>query len=142
MAIQQIIESINETSLRRDVPRFDVGDTISVHNRIIEGNKERVQVFTGVVIARAGRGITEMITVRRIVEEQGVERVFPLSSPKVAAIDVVRRGDARRAKLYFLRERAGKSRRIRDRRRGMSQVQGIPTSTPAAPAAAAAPAKS
>lgn len=136
MAIQQIIESINQTSLRRDVPRFDIGDTISVHNRIIEGNKERVQVFTGVVIARAGRGITEMVTVRRIVEEQGVERVFPLSSPKVASIDVVRRGDARRAKLYFLRDRAGKSRRIRDRRRALVHVQGIATSTPAAPPAA------
>ncbi|MHC4832493.1 MAG: 50S ribosomal protein L19 [Planctomycetota bacterium] len=88
----------------------------------IEGEKERVQVFQGVYIARRGRGINEMITVRRIVANEGVERVFPLHSPRIAKIEVVRHGDARRAKLYYLRDRVGKSRRLRDRRRGLKHV--------------------
>lgn len=103
-------------------PVLSIGDTIDVHYRIIEGDKERVQVFQGVYIARRGRGINEMITVRRIVANEGVERVFPLHSPRIAKIDVVRHGDARRAKLYYLRDRVGKSRRLRDRRRGLKHV--------------------
>ncbi|MBC7835567.1 MAG: 50S ribosomal protein L19 [Phycisphaerales bacterium] len=126
MALQTIIENINNATLRTDHPRIDVGDTVRLHLRIIEGQKERVQMFEGVLIARTGRGITEMITVRRIVENMGVERIIPLNSPKIAKIEAVRRGDARRAKLYFLRERAGKSRRLRDRRRGMKHVAGSP----------------
>ncbi|MBL8763250.1 MAG: 50S ribosomal protein L19 [Phycisphaerae bacterium] len=126
MGNQQVIESVNVNFSRTDVPRMDVGDTVSVHCRIIEGQKERIQVFQGVLIGRAGRGVSEMITVRRVVEDHGVERIFPLLSPKVAQIDVVRRGDARRAKLYYLRDRAGKSRRLRDRRRGMKHVAGLP----------------
>jgi large subunit ribosomal protein L19 len=89
----------------------------------VEGDKERQQVFQGVVISRKGRGIGEMVTVRKIVEEIGVERIFPLNSPMVAEIEMVRRGDARRAKLYFLRERTGKSRRLRDKRRGLKHVK-------------------
>jgi len=127
MALQQIIESINKDALRTDHPRIDIGDTLNVHCRIIEGQKERIQVFQGVLISRRGRGINEMIVVRRIVENMGVERTFPLHSPKIAKIEVVRRGDARRAKLYYLRERTGKSRRLRDRRRGLKHVAGIPT---------------
>jgi large subunit ribosomal protein L19 len=125
MGLQQIIEGVNAEAIRKDVPRIDVGDTINVHCRIIEGQKERVQVFQGVVIATAGRGVNSMITVRRIVENMGVERVFPLHSPKIAKYEVLRRGDARRAKLYYLRERGGKSRRLRDRRRGLKHVGGI-----------------
>jgi large subunit ribosomal protein L19 len=122
MNLQAIIEGINAGKLRKDVPNISIGDTISVHNKIVEGDKERVQVFTGVLIARTGSGITEMIRVRKIVDEIGVERLFPLSSPRVDKIEVVRRGDARRAKLYYLRDRLGKSQRIRDRRRGMKHI--------------------
>ncbi|MGD9690274.1 MAG: 50S ribosomal protein L19 [Phycisphaerales bacterium] len=131
MAIQQILENINAGILRKDVPIMDVGDTIDVHCKIVEGDKERIQVFSGVLIARSGRGINEMITVRRVVEETGVERVFPVHSPRVAFYEVKRRGNARRAKLYYLRDRAGKSRRVTDRRRGMKRVADAPTtSTP------------
>lgn len=127
MDTQKLIESLTADQLKSDLPRMDVGDTINVHYRIIEGDKERVQVFQGVLIARRGSGITESITVRRIVADQGVERVFPLHSPKVAKYEVVRRADARRAKLYFLRDRVGKKRRLRDRRRGMKHVEGLGT---------------
>ncbi len=122
MAIQTILDNINAASMKKDVPNMSIGDTVAVHCRITEGAKERIQIFTGVLIARAGAGVNEMFTVRRIVEEQGVERVFPINSPKIAQIDVTRRGDSRRAKLYFLRDRAGKSRRLRDRRRGLKHV--------------------
>lgn len=127
MGTQQLIESINAESLKTDLPRFDIGDTINVHVRIREGEKERVQVYQGVLISRKGRGINEMITVRRVTDDIGIERTWPLNSPSIAKIEVVRRADARRAKLYFLRERVGKSRRLRDRRRGMKHVEGLPT---------------
>lgn len=119
---QAIIESINKEQLRSDLPEITIGDTINVSVRIVEGNKERIQVYQGVLIARKGRGINEMITVRRIVANEGVERVFPIHSPRIAQIEVVRRGDARRAKLYYLRDRLGKSRRLRDQRRGLKHV--------------------
>ena len=124
---QQLLEDIVQDQLKTDLPRMDVGDTINVHCRIVEGEKERIQVFQGVLIGRKGRGINESITVRRIVDNEGVERVFPINSPRIAKFEVVRRADARRAKLYFLRERQGKSRRLRDRRRGMKHVEGLPT---------------
>jgi large subunit ribosomal protein L19 len=127
MNTQRLIESLNADQLKSDLPKFDVGDTINVHCRIVEGDKERIQVFQGVLISRKGRGMGEAITVRRIVADQGVERIFPLNSPKIAKVEVVRRADARRAKLYFLRERTGKSRRLRDRRRGMKHVEGLKT---------------
>ena len=127
MDTQRLIESLNADQLKSDLPKFDVGDTINVHCRIVEGDKERIQVFQGVLISRKGRGMGEAITVRRIVADQGVERIFPLNSPKIAKVEVVRRADARRAKLYFLRERTGKSRRLRDRRRGMKHVEGLKT---------------
>ena len=127
MALQTIIENINKETLRTDLPRIDVGDTLNVHCRIIEGQKERIQVFQGVLIARKRSGINEMIVVRRIVDNMGVERFFPLNSPKIAKIEIVRRGDARRSKLYYLRDRAGKSRRLRDRRPGLKHVADIPT---------------
>lgn len=119
---QQILESVTEEQLKSDFPNFSVGDTLDVHVRIIEGDKERTQVYQGVLIAQKGRGINTTITVRRIVANEGVERIFPLHSPRIAQIEVVRRGDARRAKLYFLRDRVGKSRRLRDQRRGLKHV--------------------
>ncbi len=127
MGNQHIIESINADALKTDIPRFDVGDTINVHLRIVEGEKERIQVYQGTVILRKGRGIDENITVRRMVGEIGVEKTWPIHSPLIAKFEVVRRGDARRAKLYFLRDRVGKSRRLRDRRRGMKHVEGLET---------------
>lgn len=127
MGNQQIIESINTESIKSDLPRFDVGDTINVHVRIVEGDKERIQVFQGTLLSRKGRGIDEMMTVRRVVGDIGVERTWPINSPLVSKVEVVRRADARRAKLYFLRDRVGKSRRLRDRRRGMKHVEGMKT---------------
>ncbi len=119
---QAIIEAVEAKHLKTDLPEINVGDTVDVHCRIIEGDKERVQVYNGVVIAITGRGTTKHVTVRRIVANEGVERIFPMHSPKIAKIDVVRQGHVRRAKLYYLRERVGKSRRLRDRRRGLSQA--------------------
>lgn len=120
----ETIESVVAGQLRPEVAdvNFSVGDTINVHYRIIEGEKERIQVYQGVLIAQRGRGVNCMITVRRIVANEGVERIMPLHSPRIAKIEVVRRGDARRAKLYYLRERVGKSRRLRDQRRGLKHV--------------------
>ena len=122
----QVIEGVVAGQLKaaNELPKFSVGDTIDVHYKIIEGDKERVQVFQGVLIAQKGRGINKMITVRRIVANEGVERSFPVNSPRVAKIDVIRRGDARRAKLFYLRDRFGKSRRLRDQRRGLKHVEG------------------
>jgi large subunit ribosomal protein L19 len=119
MSQQQLIEDLNNSTLKQNVLKFEPGDTINVHFRIVEGDKERTQVFQGVVISRKGRGIGEMAVVRKVVDDVGVERIFPIHSPMVAKFELVRRGDARRAKLYYLRERSGKSRRLRDRRRGM-----------------------
>ncbi len=127
MGMQQIIESINADNLKTDIPLMDIGDTINVHARIVEGDKERIQVFQGVLMSRKGRGITEMITVRRVVDNEGIERTWPINSPMIAKFEVVRRADARRAKLYFLRDRVGKSRRLRDRRRGLKHVEGQKT---------------
>lgn len=127
MDTQKLIESLNDNALKTDLPVMDIGDTINVHARIVEGNKERVQVFQGTLISRKGRGMNETIVVRRIVDNIGVERTWPINSPLIAKIEVVRRADARRAKLYFLRERVGKSRRLRDRRRGMKHVEGHAT---------------
>ncbi|MBL9147496.1 MAG: 50S ribosomal protein L19 [Phycisphaerae bacterium] len=119
----QVIEGIVAGQLKPEgfMPKFSIGDTIDVHYRIIEGDKERVQVFQGVFIAEKGRGINKTITVRRIVANEGVERVFPVHSPRLAKVELVRRGDARRAKLFYLRERFGKARRLRDQRRGLKE---------------------
>jgi large subunit ribosomal protein L19 len=123
---QAILESVNQAILKTDIPVTDIGDTLNVHVRIVEGDKERIQVFQGVLIARKGRGANEMITVRRVVEDIGIERKFPINSPMIAKFEVVRRADARRAKLYYLRDRVGKSRRLRDRRRGQKHVKDLP----------------
>src|SRR5688572_21248681 len=112
----KIMKLVEQTSLKSDTPKFEVGDTVDVHTKILEGDKERVQLFTGTVIARSGGGSREMFTVRRIVAGEGVERKFPLHSPKIAKIEVKRSGVVRRAKLYFLRDRVGKAVRLRERR--------------------------
>jgi len=124
MNAQELVESTVADQLKTesDLPDITVGDTINVHVRIIEGDKERTQIYQGVLISIRGRGVNRMITVRRIVANEGVERVFPINSPRISQIEVVRRGDARRAKLYFLRGRVGKSRRLRDQRRGLKHV--------------------
>jgi large subunit ribosomal protein L19 len=106
-------------NLKKDGTDFTIGDQVEVHQRILEGQKERIQVFSGVVISRRGEGMREMFTVRRIVQGEGVERVFPVNSPKIAKIDVKRTGRVRRAKLYYLRKRVGKATRLRERRKGL-----------------------
>ncbi len=108
------------TSLKPEAPRFEIGDTVDVHQRILEGQKERIQVFSGVVIARRGEGMRATFIVRRIVQGEGVERIFPLHSPKIAKVEVKRTGRVRRAKLYYLRDRVGKATRLRERRSKMS----------------------
>lgn len=105
----------------RGVPEFDAGDTVRVGVRVVEGTRERVQVFEGVVIARSNRGLGSSFTVRKISNGEGVERVFPLFSPAIAEIQVVRRGKVRRAKLYYLRGRSGKSARIAERPRELNK---------------------
>jgi large subunit ribosomal protein L19 len=124
----RLLGLVEQASQRKDVPEFTIGDTVDVHQRILEGTKERVQVFNGVVIARRGEGMREMFTVRRIVQGEGVERVFPVHSPKIAKIEVKRTGQVRRAKLYYLRERVGKATRLRERKgKGAEVVPGTQT---------------
>lgn len=113
---QKILEQVEQSSLKSEVPQFSVGDTVDVHLKILEGDKERTQIFSGVVIARSGAGTREMFTVRRIVAGEGVERKFPLHSPRIAKVDVKRSGVTRRAKLYYLRDRVGKAVKLRERR--------------------------
>ena len=118
MNVTQIVESVVAGQLKpeSELPLLYVGDTINVHTRIVEGDKERIQVYQGVLIGMKGRGINRTITVRRIVANEGVERVFPLHSPKIIRIKTVRRGKIRRCKLYYLRARVGKARKLRERR--------------------------
>jgi large subunit ribosomal protein L19 len=118
---QQILAKVEVSSLKTDVAPFEIGDTVDVHTRILEGDKERIQLFNGVVIARAGSGSRETFTVRRIVAGEGVERKFPIHSPKIAKIEVKRSGIARRAKLYYLRDRVGKSVRLKEKRADVTE---------------------
>ena len=111
-----IIEILEKEQLRSDIPQFGPGDTVRVHARIVEGTRERIQVFEGVVIGRQGTGVRETFTVRRIASGVGVERLFPVHSPRIAKIEVTRRGIVRRAKLYYLRGITGKAARIREKR--------------------------
>ena len=112
----KLLAAVEASSLKSEVPSFEIGDTVDVHTRILEGEKERVQIFNGVVIAKSGTGSREMFTVRRIVAGEGVERKLPLHSPKIGKIEVKRSGVSRRAKLYYLRDRSGKSTRLREKR--------------------------
>ena len=111
-----IIEILEKEQLRSDIPAFGPGDTVRVHARIVEGTRERIQVFEGVVIGRQGTGVRETFIVRRIASGVGVERLFPVHSPRIAKIEVTRRGIVRRAKLYYLRGLTGKAARIREKR--------------------------
>ncbi|GJM24000.1 MAG: 50S ribosomal protein L19 [Phycisphaerae bacterium] len=120
---QQLMEMVEQRYQKASIPEFRVGDTVDVHQKIVEGNKTRTQVFNGVVIARKGRGINETFTVRRIVNNEGVERVFPCHSRLIGKIDVKRRGKVRRAKLYFLRDRVGKARKLRELRSGKAATK-------------------
>ena len=112
-----LIDSINAGQLRSDIPEFRAGDTVRVHAKVVEGTRERIQMFEGVVIARKGSGISETYTVRKISNGVGVERIFPLHTPRVEKIEVVRYGKVRRAKLYYLRALQGKAARIKEIRR-------------------------
>ena len=111
--MSNIIDAIEKEGMRTDLPQFDIGDTIKVFVKVVEGNRERLQGFEGVVIARKNGGIRETFTVRRVSFGIGVERTFPLHSPKIDHIEIIRKGDVRRAKLYYLRERSGKSAKIK-----------------------------
>jgi large subunit ribosomal protein L19 len=107
---------VDQTSLRSDIPAFGPGDQVKVHVRVVEGNRERVQVFQCAVIGRAGSGLQETFTVRKVSFQVGVERTFPMHSPIIAKLEVVSRGDVRRAKLYYLRQRSGKAAKIKEKR--------------------------
>src|SRR5210317_961323 len=111
-----ILDSVDAKSLRSDIPDFRAGDNVKVHVNLVEGNRSRVQVFQGVVIGRSGHGVKETFTVRKISFQVGVERTFPLHSPVIDHIEVVSRGDVRRAKLYYLRSLRGKKAKIREKR--------------------------
>ena len=119
----KLLDLAEQSSVRSDVAKFEVGDTVDVHVRILEGDKERIQIFNGVVIAKRGSGTREMFTVRRIVAGEGVERSFPTNSPKIAKLVVKRHGRVRRAKLYYLRGRTGKSVRLAERRARQGEVE-------------------
>ena len=112
----KLLDIAEKSSLREVALNFAVGDTVDVHCRILEGNKERIQIFSGVVIARRGQGTGEMFTVRRVVAGEGVERTFPVNTPKIALIEIKRHGRVHRAKLFYLRERTGKATRLRERK--------------------------
>jgi len=110
-----IIRSIEEAQMRTDLPEFGPGDTLKVHVKVVEGDRERIQVFEGVCIKRDGGGLTETFTVRKISQGVGVERTFPVHSPRIDRIEVVRKGRVRRARLFYLRDRIGKAARIKER---------------------------
>ncbi|ANU13565.1 LSU ribosomal protein L19p [Planococcus halocryophilus Or1] len=112
--MQNIITEITKEQLRTDLPKFRPGDTVRVHVKVVEGTRERVQVYEGVVISRRGGGISESFTVRKISYGVGVERTFPVHTPKIAQLEVLRRGKVRRAKLYYLRDLRGKAARIKE----------------------------
>ncbi len=129
----QKLDAVDAASLRSDIPAFRPGDTLKVHVRVVEGNKSRIQVFQGVVIRRAGGGVRETFTVRKVSYGVGVERTFPVHSPIIDHIEIVTRGDVRRAKLYYLRELRGKKAKIKERRESRedpSAASSAPSSAP------------
>ena len=111
-----LIKEVEKRNLKEDLPHFNAGDSVKVHVRVVEGGRERIQVFEGVVIGRQGSGARETFTVRRVTYGIGVERIFPVHSPSINKIEVVKRGKVRRAKLYYLRQRTGKAARIKEKR--------------------------
>jgi ribosomal protein L19 len=136
-----VLDAVDAVSLRKDLPNFRPGDELKVHVRVIEGNKSRIQVFQGLVIARQGSGVRETFTIRKISYGVGVERIFPVHAPVIEKIELVRRGEVRRAKLYYLRDLRGKAAKIRERRSAddLENVYAAPVvetpvvETPAAP---------
>ena len=137
----KFITKVEESGLKKEALQFEIGDSVDVHQRILEGEKERTQVFSGLVISRKGEGMREMFTVRRVVQGEGVERTFPINSPKIAKVEVKRSGKVRRAKLYYLRDRVGKgATRLRERKKkvkvvvpGMENAAGTNPSVPETP---------
>ena len=119
-----VIQKLEQKQLKKDVGNFRVGDTIRIHTRIIEGEKERIQVFTGTVIARTGTGLSETFSVHRVAYGEGMERVFPLHSPRIAKIEVIKEGHVRRSKLYYLRGTSGKKSKVKARIGGARPVKG------------------
>jgi len=115
--MKRVVRDLERQHMKDNLPEFSIGDTVDVHVRIVEGEKERTQIFNGTVIARKGSGMRETFTVRRIVQGEGVERTFPIHSPKVVTVEVKRRGRVRRAKLYYLRDRVGKATRVKEKQR-------------------------
>ncbi|CAJ1002199.1 MULTISPECIES: 50S ribosomal protein L19 [Bacillales] len=115
--MNQVIRELEKEQMKQDIPAFRPGDTVRVHVKVIEGQRERIQLFEGVVIRRRGTGVSETFTVRKVSYGVGVERTFPLHTPKIDKIEVVRRGKVRRAKLYYLRDRVGKAARIKEIRK-------------------------
>lgn len=134
-----VMQSIAQEYMRSDIPAFNVGDTVKVHIKIKEGSRERIQVFEGFVLKRQNGGIGETFTVRRIASGVGVEKTFPIHSPLIAKIEVVRKGDVRRAKLHYMRERTGKSAKIKAKEYSEEQLAAIAEAKAAAEAAAKAP---
>jgi large subunit ribosomal protein L19 len=110
----RFLKLVEDSLKKNDIPDFQIGDTVDVHQKILDGQKERVQVFNGVVISRSGTGVRETFTVRKLVQSEGVERIFPVHSPKIAKIEIRKAGAVRRAKLYYLRDRVGKATKIKD----------------------------
>lgn len=119
-----LLENVEKAHIKGDAPVFEVGDTVDVATRIVEGEKERIQVFSGTVIMKRGRGINETFTVRRIVNNEGVERIFPLHSPFIAKVTVKRGGETRRAKLFYLRDRVGKAVKLTEKRKAGKKEAG------------------
>ena len=125
-----VLDAVDAASLRKDLPNFRPGDELKVHVRVVEGNKSRIQVFQGLVIARQGSGIRETFTVRKISYGVGVERIFPVHAPVIEKIELVRKGEVRRAKLYYLRDLRGKAAKIRERR-GADDLETLYAAAPA-----------
>ena len=120
----RLLENVEKAHLKGDAPVFEVGDTVDVATRIVEGDKERIQIFSGTVIMKRGRGINETFTVRRIVNNEGVERIYPLHSPFIAKVTVKRGGETRRAKLFYLRDRVGKAVKLTEKRKAAKKEMG------------------
>jgi ribosomal protein L19 len=134
-----VLDAVDAATLRKDIPNFRPGDELKVHVRVIEGNKSRIQVFQGLVIARQGSGARETFTIRKLSYGVGVERIFPVHAPVIEKIELVRKGEVRRAKLYYLRELRGKAAKIRERRgaEDLEAIYSAPVVAESAPAAAA-----
>ena len=118
MSKLSVVQKLEKTQLKQSIANFNVGDTVRIHTRIIEGEKERIQIFTGTVIARKGSGLSETFSVHRVAYGEGMERVFPLHSPRISKIEVVKEGRVRRSKLYYLRGTSGKASKVKGRRHG------------------------